>query len=199
MTCTACLLHLGCRTPCLWGSGNAHAKIMLIGEAPGFNEDMEGKPFVGQAGQLLDYILTKLGLDRSTLYVTNVIKCRPSRNELPKGKKLGEILCACQKHLRAEVSRVLPKVVVLLGGTSTLALSGNRFISKVEGSVVSLLMPGAEKIKAVAAFHPAYVLRSPGKEPDLARALALGAKLAGVKINPKGYDKTGIYEYEIRT
>jgi hypothetical protein len=86
-----------------------------------------------------------------------------------------------------------------LGGTSTLCLTGHRFISKVEGSTVKLLMPGFEKIPAVAAFHPAYVLRSPGKEPDLARAIATAVGIAGMGLNRKGYEKTGVFAYEIRT
>ena len=213
MNCTACNLHVECRTPCMSGTGNPHAKLCLIGEAPGFNEDLEGKPFIGSAGKLLDFILNKLGLNRNDLWITNLIRCHPNKNELPKGKGLGLIVEACVKHLRLELSQVNPKVVVLLGGTPTFWLSGHRFITKVEGTEVELLRWEKEnqkqmtftkiktvpRMRTVACYHPAYVLRSPSKEPNLARAIAKAAKMAGMKIKPKGYDKTGIYEFEIRT
>jgi len=199
MTCRSCPLHVACQHPCVWGVGPSPCPLMLIGEAPGFNEDLEGKPFVGPAGKLLDFILNKLGLRRDQIYITNLIKCRPERNELPKGKELESIVESCKKHLHSELSTVHPKVVVLLGGTSLLYLAHERFISRVEGSTVRLLMSGRRKIQAVAAFHPAYVLRSPGKEPNLARVLALAARRAGMKIHPEGYEKTGVFEYELRT
>jgi DNA polymerase len=194
------------------GTGNPNAKLVLIGECPGFNEDLDGHPFVGESGKLLDFILNKLGISRSDLWITNLIKCHPNKNELPKGEELKQVVEACMKHLRPELSQVHPKVVVLLGGTVTHWLSGHRLITKVEGTEVELTRFEPEnqkqltlwkiygpKFKAVACYHPAYVLRSPSKEPNLARSIAKAAKMAGMKIKPKGYDTTGIYEYEVRT
>jgi len=213
MNCAACNLHVECRTPCMSGTGNPNAKLMLIGESPGFHEDLDGKPFVGESGKLLDFILNKLGINRDDLYITNIIKCHPNKNELPKGEELKAVVEACMKHLRLELSQVHPKVVVLLGGTATAWLSGHRLITKVEGTEVELtwfenpdqkqlLLRGIKTkcpYRAVACYHPAYVLRSPSKEPNLARAIAKAAKMAGMKIKPRGYDETGIYEYEIRS
>lgn len=212
MNCTACPLHVSCRTPCMSGTGNPNAKLVLIGECPGFNEDLDGHPFVGESGKLLDFILNKLGISRSDLWITNLIKCHPNKNELPKGEELKQVVEACMKHLRLELSQVHPKVVVLLGGTATHWLSGHRLITKVEGTEVELTRFEPEnqkqltlwktygpRFKAIACYHPAYVLRSPSKEPNLARAIAKAAKMAGMKIKPKGYDETGIYEFEVRT
>ena len=201
MTCTACPFYITCRTPCLQGTGNKRAKLVLIGDAPGFNEDIEGIPLVGQAGDLLNFVLDKLGLKRESLFITNVIKCRPPKNELPKGAELAEIVSACQKHIRRELCGLKPKVVVLLGGTSLYAMAHQRFITKTEGCVIEspLLREWKLKTKVVAAFHPAYVLRSPSKEPNLARALAKAATLAGLKVNPKPYEETGVFDYDLRS
>lgn len=191
MTCDKCRLCEQKLHPCVMGEGNPHANLMLIGEAPGFNEDIEGRPFVGDAGQLLDFILDKLGLKRSKVWITNVIKCRPPKNKLPPVKELREVIWpACRVHLDREVGSVKPRVVVLLGGKALMLLAGIRTgIMKVEGTEV--------KPRVWACFHPAYALRSPSKEKNIAAVLYLAAKQAGLKVKPKGIE-TGCFDYEGR-
>lgn len=193
-TCERCDLGITCRNSCVWGTGNPDADLFLIGEAPGFVEDLNHKPFIGPAGQLLDHILNKLGIDRSSIWITNVIKCRPPKNELPKGDDLAKISTACFRHLRYELQQVDPKVVVLLGGTPLSLLTGERFITRVEGMELDTIYEGA---KTYACYHPAYVLRSPSKESNVARVLYKAAKKAGVKVRTKGWE-AGVYDYELR-
>ena len=192
MNCEKCDLHLTCKTPCLMGVGNKKAKVMLVGEAPGYEEDKSGVPFVGLAGQLLNFTLFKLGVDRDDLYITNLIKCRPPNNTLPKSSELKEIVEKCKDHLEAEIKQVKPTVIVALGGTATSYLTGQRFISKCEGLVFPL-----KNKKVVACYHPAYVLRSPSRESNMVRALFKAMTLAGMKLNPKGIE-AGVFDYEIR-
>jgi len=168
--------------------------LMLIGESPGMEEDLYGIPFVGQAGQLLDHILNKLGIDRDDIYVTNVLKCHPKKNKLPKRKELVECFTQCSSYLDQEVKDVNPRAVVLMGGTALSLVTGLNGITKWEGMIV----PAWVDSNAYAAFHPAYVLRRPGVEVRLAQAIARAAKVAGMKIKPKGWE-TGVFNYEIRS
>lgn len=195
MTCQRCDLHLTCTNPHVKGRGNPHADIFLCGEAPGFEEDRQGLAFTGEAGHLLDFIVDKLGLTWNDLFVSNCVHCRPPKNELPKGEELERIADACWPHLKHELQTVNPKVVVLLGGTPLLLLTRNRFISKHEGMEVETVYEGA---RTFACYHPAFVLRSPGKECHIARALAKACKVAGVKIKSKGLE-AGLYEYDVRS
>lgn len=191
--CTLCELHTSAyHNPCVWGEGPKRCPLMFVGEAPGFSEDAEGRPFVGEAGKLLNFVLNKLGVLREKVYVTNLLKCRPPKNELPK-KTLPDCVMACWPYLVDELHQVRPKVVVTLGGTATEHMTGKRFITKWEGSVVK-----AGKQLFVPCFHPAYVLRSPSKEANMGRAIAKACELAGIEIKPKGLE-AGMYEYEIRT
>ncbi len=109
-TCTKCPLYKT-RTNAVPGDGNPHAKIMFIGEAPGMNEDLQGKPFVGAAGKLLNTMLEKAGLERSEVYITNIVKCRPpeNRDPLPDEKE------ACSPYLDAQIGQIQPHVIVCLG------------------------------------------------------------------------------------
>jgi DNA polymerase len=178
------------------GSGNPEAKLMLIGEAPGFKEDRRGLPFVGDAGQLLDRVLNALGINRDILYITNVLKCRPQNNKLPKGKgAVQACVDACWPYLEEEIQNVDPKVIVLMGGTPLTTLVGLRMITRHEGTEVDTIYDGA---KTFAAFHPAYVLRSPSKEANLARAIALAAKAAGINVCPKSIEEIDPYLYEVK-
>ena len=191
-TCEKCELGLTCNNPCVWGNGDVNADLLLVGEAPGFDEDKKREPFIGQAGQLLNHVLNKLSINRSSVYVTNVIKCRPPKNQLPKGADLEVIADACWPHLQRELQAVDPKVVVLMGGTALTTLTGERYITRVEGMEVDTVYEGA---KTIACYHPAYVLRSPSKESCMARALYRAAKLAGLKPNGIGWE-FGVFDYE---
>ena len=195
--CNRCELHTQpYHNICLWGQGPVPAPLMLVGEAPGASEDRTGKPFCGQAGELLDHILYKLGLDREDIYITNVLKCRPTANKLPNAKGTQACVDACWPYLMTELQNVDPKAVLLLGGTAMTTLTGLRLISRHEGTQVDTVYEGA---KTFVGFHPAYVLRSPSKEANLARSIAIAAKAAGMRIKTKTIEEVPPYEYEIRT
>lgn len=187
--CQRCSLHESAKNVCLWGEGDPHARIMFVGEAPGHGEDLADRPFVGQAGKLLDHVLHKVGLKREEVFITNVLRCRPPNNKLPSGKKVDELVKACWPYITKEIEDVCPRVIVLLGGTALHAFTGKRFIARHEGQVVGTNM--------VAAFHPAYVLRAPSKEASLARAIGFAMKKAGYKRKAKGLE-AGLYEYDVR-
>src|SRR6184192_943616 len=114
-----CPLKAG-RTNVVFGMGNANADLMFVGEAPGFHEDQQGKPFVGRAGQLLDKLLAGIGLERNQVYVANVLKCRPPGNRDPQPDEIE----ACEGHLFRQISLIEPKVVATLGNFATKLLSG---------------------------------------------------------------------------
>ncbi len=150
--CTLCGLHKG-RTKGVFGEGNPKAKLMFIGEAPGKEEDLTGRPFVGEAGQLLTKIISAIGLARQEVYITNVVKCRPPDNRVPLP---GEIL-SCQPYLVAQVEWVHPKIICTLGKTATLSLlKTEEPISKLRGRWFDF-----QGIKVMPTFHPAYLLRNP--------------------------------------
>ena len=192
--CDLCVLGKTCHTRCVWGVGNSKAKVLLCGEAPGYEEDREGVPFVGQAGALLDHVCNKLGVDRLvSCYTTNVLKCRPSDNKLPGKKELRVCWASCKRYLNQELYNLSNiQVIVLMGGTALTLYHGTTGITKNEGMVL------AGNIPVVAAFHPAYVLRAPGKEVRLGQALARAFSLAGIKISPRGMEG-GMFPYEVRS
>ncbi len=142
------------RTKLVFGSGDPNSTIMLIGEAPGFHEDREGKPFVGNAGQLLDKILNAIQLSRDKIFITNVVKCRPPQNRDP----LPEECEACNFILKSQVKIIQPKFILILGRIAA------RVLIKTEGSIVNLRgkvyqVFGAQ---AVVTYHPAALLRNAG-------------------------------------
>lgn len=167
---------------------------MFVGEAPGANEILKGLPFVGQAGDLMDHVLAKLGIKREDIYITNCFKCRPENNELPGIKQTREWFASCQPYLEQEIRDVKPKVILLFGNIPLQLIAGKREITKHEGMEVGKY----RGIRLFASFHPAYVLRSPSREVRLAQAIARAAKAAGMKINPQGW-KAGMYDYEVRS
>src|SRR6188474_2995434 len=112
--CTRCALAQG-RTQVVFGSGSPDADLMFVGEAPGFHEDKQGYPFVGQAGKLLDKLLGGIGLTRDNVYIANVIKCRPPGNRDPQPEEIE----ACESHLFKQIELIRPKVVATLGNFST--------------------------------------------------------------------------------
>jgi len=153
LPCTRCGLRQGCRQV-VFGEGNAAAKIMLIGEGPGEEEDKLGRPFVGRAGQLLDKILEAGGFQRFThAYIANIVKCRPPQNRIP----LPEERQACLTYLYEQIRIIEPKIVILLGATALQGLvDPNAKITKMRGEWLIwrdiLVMP---------TYHPAALLRNP--------------------------------------
>ena len=154
--CKRCSLHLTRNQPVL-GDGNPCSKIMLVGEAPGRNEDLQGLPFVGKAGKLLDEMLEMVGLNREKVYITNVVKCRPPENRDP----LEEEISACKPFLYRQLSLIEPKLIVTLGRFSLWTfLSRGVRITQVRGRAFHKVIGNLE-VLVFPTFHPAYVLRNP--------------------------------------
>jgi len=152
LSCAKCGL-CKTRTHVVFGAGNPKAKLMLVGEAPGMQEDLQGIPFVGRAGQLLTKIIESIGLKRKDVYIANVLKCRPpdNRNPLP-----AEIL-TCEEYLKKQINLIKPKVICALGkfAAQTLLRTTDP-ISKLRGKFFDY-----QGAKLVPTFHPAYLLRNP--------------------------------------
>lgn len=152
--CTLCPLHKT-RTKSVFGVGNKNASIMFIGEAPGANEDLQGEPFVGRAGKLLDNMLLSIGLTRETIFIANVIKCRPPENRDP----LPEEVSRCTPYLNRQIEIVQPKLLVALGRVAAhYLLNTNLPLARLRQSFHSY---GDSKTPLFVTFHPAYLLRSP--------------------------------------
>jgi len=146
------------RTNAVPGEGNPSAQLMFIGEGPGATEDALGRPFVGQAGKLLDEIIQAIGLRREDVYITNIVKCRPPQNRKP----LPDEIAACMPYLHRQIALIRPKVIVALGGTAGEALlDARKSLGELRGKVHSY-----GGIPVVATYHPAALLRNPNwKKP----------------------------------
>jgi len=140
--------------------GNPKAKIMLVGEAPGANEDKEGLPFVGRAGMLLDKMLAAINLDRKKVYISNIINYRPPGNRKPTDKEIERYLPFITKHIEI----INPKILVLLGSTAMNALIGNEVvISKMRGKWIKKKF-GSCETSVIITFHPAFLMRQPAQK-----------------------------------
>jgi DNA polymerase len=156
--CTRCKLHGLGRSQIVFGVGNPRAQLMFVGEAPGADEDVQGIPFVGRAGQLLTKIIEAMGLRREDVYIANVIKCRPPGNRNPEPDEV----VTCEPFLFRQIDTIRPKVVVALGTFAAKALlRTNDPISRLRGRAYDYR--GA---KLVPTFHPAFLLRSPQFKRD---------------------------------
>jgi len=170
-------------TNLVFGDGNAQADVMFIGEAPGEDEDRQGLPFVGVSGQLLDRMVKWIGLDRTNFYITNILYWRPPGNRTPTSAEVA----ACRPFVARHIELVAPKVLVFVGGAAANALLGRAEpIGKMRGRW--LLYEGSHgTIPAMATYHPAYLLRSPGQKREAWRdLLMLRDRLVelGVLANP---------------
>ena len=147
-------------TNMVFGDGNPKSKIMLIGEAPGANEDEEGLPFVGRAGALLDKMLGAINLDRKKVYISNIINYRPPDNRRPTDEEIKRYLPYITKHIEI----INPKIIVLLGSTAMNALIGNEVvISKMRGRWIEKKF-GNCKTSVIITFHPAFLMRQPAQK-----------------------------------
>lgn len=156
--CTRCKLHRLGRTQIVFGVGNPNADLMFVGEAPGQDEDVQGFPFVGRAGQLLTKIIEAIDLKREDVYIANVLKCRPPNNRNPEPDEVA----SCHPFLRRQIEAIRPKVIVALGSfAAKTLLQTEESISRLRGRVY---MYGDAQL--VATYHPAYLLRSPDKKRD---------------------------------
>jgi uracil-DNA glycosylase family 4 len=154
--CVACPLHQT-RTTVVFGSGNADADLMFIGEAPGANEDKLGLPFVGQAGKLLDKLLTEIGLDRADVFIVNTVKCRPPNNRDPHPHEIE----SCNGYLRRQVELIEPSVICTLGNFATKLLRADTTgISRLHGQD-EVRMIGPRAVRLLPLYHPAAALYTP--------------------------------------
>jgi uracil-DNA glycosylase len=158
--CTRCKLHGLGRRQIVFGVGNPKANLMFVGEAPGADEDLQGEPFVGRAGQLLTKIIGAIGLERSDVYIANILKCRPPGNRNPEPDEV----VTCEPFLTRQIDIVRPKVIVALGSFAAKALlRSDAPISRIRGHVFDY-RGGA---KLIPTFHPAFLLRSPERKRDV--------------------------------
>jgi uracil-DNA glycosylase family 4 len=156
MRCKLCKLG---RTQVVFGVGNPQAQLMFVGEAPGQDEDLQGEPFVGRAGQLLTKIIEAIGLSRSDVYIANVIKCRPPNNRNPEPDEVA----TCEPFLFRQIDAIKPKVIVALGTfAAQCLLKTTDSISRMRGRTFTYR--GAQLIPT---FHPAFLLRSPDRKRDV--------------------------------
>jgi uracil-DNA glycosylase family 4 len=151
-------------TNLVFGDGNPKAKVMLIGEAPGADEDRLGRGFVGQSGQLLDKMFAAIGLTRESFYITNIIPWRPPGNRQPTPGEAD----ACLPFVKRHIDLVSPDFLILVGGTATKTLlGGSAGIMRLRGAWKDYTSEAGKKMKVIAIFHPAYLLRSPGQKREV--------------------------------
>ena len=166
--CTGCGLYKT-KTNTVFGTGNRNAVVMFVGEAPGESEDLQGLPFVGASGQLLDRYLTAVGLPRETVYIANILKCRPPHNRDP----LPEEEDACINHLREQLVLIRPRILVCLGRISAMRLIKPDF--RITAEHGKWFKKGGYDITAV--YHPSALLRDASKREDMLRdMIAIAAK-----------------------
>jgi DNA polymerase len=166
--CQRCVLHQG-RTKLVFGEGSPNARIVFAGEGPGRDEDIAGRPFVGQAGQLLDRMIVAMGLKREDVYICNVVKCRPPNNRTPEESEMR----TCGIFLAKQLEIIRPSYVVALGATAAKYLTNTDYsMSRLRGRFFELPM-GA---RLIATYHPAYLLRTPSAKKmvweDLQKVMA---------------------------
>lgn len=161
--CIQCSLHQT-KTHYVFGEGSPNAEIMFIGEGPGRDEDLSGRPFVGRAGQLLTRVIVAMKLRREDVYIANVVKCRPPQNRVP----LPDEAAMCFPYLEQQIELIGPKVLVLLGATAaTYLLKRKVAISKARGSWTTITTQSNKTFDVMPTFHPAALLRNPNLKKDL--------------------------------
>lgn len=166
--CRGCKLYKD-RKHMVFGEGYADARLMLIGEAPGHDEDLQGRPFVGAAGHLLDNMLNAINLNRKEIYITNIVKCRPPHNRNPERDEIG----ACKPFLLKQIDIIKPNIICTLGTVATQTILETKSpISQLRGRIHNL-----SSIKLIPTFHPAYLLRNPYQKKGAWGDLKLIGKL----------------------
>lgn len=169
-SCRRCALHQG-RTQTVFGVGDPHAHWMLIGEAPGAEEDRQGDPFVGRAGKLLNSMLEAIGLEREAVYIANIIKCRPPKNRDPQPEEVAE----CEPYLLRQIRLVRPRIILALGRIAAQnLLKVDTPIGRMRGQRYEFPDP---RVPVVVTYHPAYLLRSPGEKRKVWQDLRLAMRI----------------------
>ena len=187
--CTRCKLHKQGRKQIVFGVGNPHADLMFVGEGPGADEDAQGEPFVGRAGQLLNNMIKAMGLKREEVYIANVVKCRPPGNRTPERDECE----TCSPFLMRQIAVIKPKVVVALGAVSAKnLLAMNASMGELRGRFYDFMPAGARSsdpswqgAKLAVTYHPAFLLRDPRQKGEAWKDLQMVMKYLGLNP-PKG-------------
>ncbi len=183
--CTRCKLHKQGRKQIVFGVGNPRAELMFVGEGPGADEDTQGEPFVGRAGQLLNNMIKAMGIRREDVYIANVVKCRPPGNRTPERDECD----TCSPFLMRQIAVIKPKVVVALGAVSAKNLLAiNAPMSELRGRFYDFLPSGARSTdpswqgaKLAVTYHPAFLLRDPRQKGEAWKDLQMVMKYLGLK------------------
>jgi uracil-DNA glycosylase family 4 len=183
--CTRCKLHKQGRKQIVFGVGNPRAELMFVGEGPGADEDMQGEPFVGRAGQLLNNMIKAMGIRREDVYIANVVKCRPPGNRTPERDECE----TCSPFLMRQISVIKPKVMVALGAVAAKnLLAMNASMSELRGRFYDFLPTGARAsdpswpgTKLAVTYHPAFLLRDPRQKGEAWKDLQMVMKYLGLE------------------
>ena len=187
--CTRCKLHQQGRKQIVFGVGNPHADLMFVGEGPGADEDMQGEPFVGRAGQLLNNMIKAMGIRREDVYIANVVKCRPPGNRTPERDECD----TCSPFLMRQIAVIKPKVVVALGAVAAKnLLAMNASMAELRGRFYDFMPSGARSndpnwqgAKLAVTYHPAFLLRDPRQKGEAWKDLQMVMKYLGLTPKPK--------------
>lgn len=180
--CTRCSLHKT-RLNTVFGEGNPNAKLVFVGEAPGESEDELGRPFVGQAGELLTRMIEAMGLSRESVYILNIVKCRPPGNRNPEPIEVE----SCAPYLQEQLRHLQPQVIVALGAFAAHSLLKTQVsISELRGKLkplqLSVQFKNGHTVQVMPTFHPAYLLRQPSAKKEVWLDLQGVAKVLGIEI-----------------
>jgi uracil-DNA glycosylase family 4 len=175
--CTRCPLHQQGRKQIVFGVGNPNAELMFIGEAPGADEDQQGEPFVGRAGQLLNNMIKAMGIQREDVYIANIIKCRPPGNRTPEREECE----TCSPFLMRQIAAIKPKVIVALGAVAAKTLLAiNAPMSELRGRWFDF-----QGTKLAVTYHPAFLLRDPRQKKETWKDLQMVMKDLGLAVPAK--------------
>ena len=175
--CVRCQELAGTRTQTVFGVGNPEAKILFVGEAPGADEDKQGEPFVGRAGQLLNDIITACRMKREDIYICNVLRCRPPGNRLPSPEEAGN----CREYLDSQIALVNPDYIVCWGSTAAKNLLASEApIGKLRGQFFQY-----GRAKVICTYHPSYLLRNPAAKKDVWEDMKLLFLDMGIDLTAK--------------
>jgi uracil-DNA glycosylase len=182
--CTRCKLHKG-RTKIVFGVGDPRAELMFVGEGPGADEDAQGEPFVGRAGQLLNNMIKAMGLHREDVYIANIVKCRPPGNRQPERDECD----TCSPFLMRQIAAIKPKVIVALGATAAKnLLAMNASMAELRGRFYDFMPSGVRSSdpawkgsRLAVTYHPAFLLRDPRQKGEAWKDLQMVMKYLGIK------------------
>ncbi len=171
--CTRCPLGFAGRNTIVFGEGDPNTRLMFVGEGPGADEDMQGRPFVGRAGQLLNNMISAMGLKREEVYIANIVKCRPPQNRTPEPEEAN----TCAQFLFRQIDVIRPEIIVALGATAaTYLLGGKAPLSALRGR-----MHEARGSKLIVTYHPAYLLRDPRQKKETWKDLQIAMAELGLE------------------